>query len=128
MAVPSDGLPNDLSPLTRQLLDEFRARTQLRLFPLRRRECRCTLASAYRVQSGDLLIGRRRAVVQQDAVQAQARRQIVPVALDEADGDFLVGEFSCKHGTAVTLPVESVRVAIAETLQGRRARDRDFLL
>ncbi len=128
MVIADDGVPTNLSPLAKQLLEELRRRPRPALFSLRKSGCRCFLASAYRVDSGDLLLGRRRALVRQSLTAAQARKQGVVLPLDTAYGDFLVSEFSCEHATLVTLPVAEVRAAVAAAAQGRRSVGEDFLL
>jgi len=129
MPVPSDGLPTNLSPLAQRLRGEFHDRpTNRPLLPLRRRGCGCEVGNVYRLPSGDLLLGRRRAVVQRSATTAQARQQLVVLALDEVEEDVLVAELGCAHARRTSLPLGEVRNAVTEAAKGRRHAARPFLL
>ncbi len=121
MPTPTDGLPTNLSPLVRDLLAELQARepeARLPLVRLRRRTCGCLLASVYRLPSGDLLLGERRALVQRTLERAQARQQVVARALVDFDVNFAVSELSCQHGRQVKLPVAEVRQAVEAVARG----------
>ena len=105
MAVPSDGLPTNLSSLARRLRGEFLARKHnTSLVILRRRNCECSVGAVYRLTSGDLLVGRRRTLVQRTPTTAQARKQAVCVALTEVEEIVLVSQLGCIHSGRLANP------------------------
>ncbi len=108
VSAPRDGVPN-LSTLAETLRREFlERRRNVALVVLRRRACRCALGSIYRLPSGDLLVGRRRPVVQLTRTLAQARQQQVFLALNEVEEIVLMSEIGCEDGS-VRLPLDEVR-------------------
>lgn len=129
MPVPSDGLPTNPSSLVKKLQEEFLARPQnVALVSLRRRGCGCSVGAVYRLHSGDLLVGRRRAMVQRTRAAAQARKQAVHLALSEIDEIVLVAEISCPHAAHLALPIPEVRAAVESAARGERPTGEPFLL
>ncbi len=117
MSAPRDGVPN-LSPLAANLRREFLERSRnVALVVIRRCDCRCALGSVYRLPSGDLLVGRRRPVVQRTPTSAQARRQQVFLALDEVEEVVLMAEIGCEDGS-VRLPLYEVRATTDAVARG----------
>ncbi len=120
MSAPRDGVPN-LTPLAETLRREFLLRPRnIALVLVRRGGCGCALGAIYRLPSGDLLIGRRRAMVQRSATAAQAREQQVFLALDEVAEVVLVSEIACRHEKNLRLPLDEVREAVAAVARGGR--------
>ncbi len=120
MSAPRDGVPN-LSPLTETLRREFIQRPRnVALVLVRRHGCGCALGSIYRLPSGDLLIGRRRAMVQRTATTAQAREQQVFLALDEVEEIVLISEIACRHEKNLRLPLDELRGAVGAVARGDR--------
>jgi hypothetical protein len=129
MPIPSDGLPTNLSPLTRRLQQEFLSRAQnVPLLSLRRRDCGCALGAVYRLPSGDLLIGRRRALVQRTRAAAEARSQAVHLALEEVEEIVLVSVLACSHAKHINLPTTEIRAATDAAAHGERRTGEPYLL
>lgn len=120
MSAPHDGVPN-LTPLAETLRREFLDRPRnVALVVLRRRACWHALGSIYRLPSGDLLIGRRRAVVQRTRTAAQAREQQVFLALAEVEEVVRVAEIACRCEKNLRLPLDDVRQAVDAAARGDR--------
>jgi hypothetical protein len=129
MPVPSDGFPTNLSPLALRLREEFTARPQnVALVVLRRRGCACPVGAVYRLPSGDLLMGRRRGLVQRTPTAAEARHQYVCLALAEIEEIVLVSQLSCRHAGHLALPVPELRAALDAAAVGQRRTNTPLLL
>lgn len=83
------------------------------LLRLRRRGCGCLLASVYRLPSGDLLLGKRRALVlvHLSPVKKKAAQQVVAWDVAEPPADFALDELGCRHGIPA-LDVAALRSAL----------------
>ncbi len=129
MPIPSDGLPTNPSPLTLTLQQEFLDRSHnVPLLPLRRHGCGCAVGAVYRLPSGDLLVGRRRALVQRTKTSAEARNQAVHLAIGEVEEIVLVSVLACSHAKHISLPIAEIRAATDCAARGERRIGEPYLL